>query len=758
MSNTKKIKKSLLLSVLSLVICCSMLLGTTFAWFTDSVTSGNNIIKSGNLDVTLEYWDGDSWEDVSGKSNILTNTLWEPGTTEVAYFRIANAGSLALKYQFGINIVSETAGKNVAGETFKLSDYIKFGVVENVNGETGKYATREAAVAAVTNAQKISAGYTKAASMGAGDELYLALVVYMPETVGNEANHNGTDVPQIDLGISIFATQFTTETDSFDNLYDENAWHPEMKVYTADELLDALSNAPAGTVISIENDLEVSGDLVIPAAAPSMARTVAPAILDLNGKTLTADSVSAEEYAIVRNGIIELPDDGYVFASDDTAIALEDVKIVSDGISAYAVRKGSVSLKNVTFVNTATSNPIQNYGGTMVLENVTVAQAGDANTSWYSSAIQTINLIQKNAETNKYEILAQANTTINSGTYTGKKAVMISAPGGNVTINGGTFVGSEFVIQTDFAPNNYTYGSDYTSVITINGGTFSGPIKASTYATVVINGGLFDTDPSAYVADGSYVTETDSGWLVQPKDADKKYPTQYSDLTAGKGENNTYVLAGDVYADDYIMLGNGTENTINLNGYTLTAGNEGQYFLISQSGAKLILNGDGTVDCGKGFYANKENASIEINGGTYLFSATGKLNNIAHHSVAQNNSLIVINDGTFISSVEDACIFFATSNARIEVKGGFFDNTADETPDYFSMGTNKDNTNRIVITGGTFVNWNPLEDRMCYTGEWPANGEAAFGGPWMLIPDGYTVVAETQANGDIWYTVVPVAE
>ena len=72
------------------------------------------------------------------------------------------------------------------------------------------------------------------------------------------------------------------------------------------------------------------------------------------------------------------------------------------------------------------------------------------------------------------------------------------------------------------------------------------------------------------------------------------------------------------------------------------------------------------------------------------------------------------------------------------------------------MGTNKNNTNRIVITGGTFVNWNPLNDRMCYTGQWPANGEAAFGGPWMLIPGGYTVISETQANGDVWYTVVPV--
>ena len=159
MRNTKK---ALLMSVLSLLLCCSMLIGTTFAWFTDSVTSANNIIKSGNLDIELEYWNGTEWVDVAGKSDILTNKLWEPGVTEVAYLRVANVGSLALKYRLGINIVDETAGVNKAGETFKLSDYIQFGVVEGVNGETGKYANREAAVAAVTDAQKISAGYTKA--------------------------------------------------------------------------------------------------------------------------------------------------------------------------------------------------------------------------------------------------------------------------------------------------------------------------------------------------------------------------------------------------------------------------------------------------------------------------------------------------------------------------------------------------------------------------------------------------------------------
>ena len=220
MTKKRSTRRALALSLISLLLCVSMFVGTTFAWFTDSVSSTNNIIKSGNLDIELEYWDGTAWVDVSGKADVLTNTLFEPGVVEIAYLRVANAGSLALKYQLGINIVSETAGVNKDGNPFLLSDYIQFGVVEGVNGETNAYANREDAVDAVAEAKKISAGYTKADSMASGDELYLALVVYMPTTVDNVANHNGVTVPQIDLGINVLATQLASEEDSFDKYYD----------------------------------------------------------------------------------------------------------------------------------------------------------------------------------------------------------------------------------------------------------------------------------------------------------------------------------------------------------------------------------------------------------------------------------------------------------------------------------------------------------------------------------------------------------
>ena len=210
-------RNALFTSVISLLLCVSMLVGTTFAWFTDEVKSGMNNITAGNLDIELEYSkDANTWNTVKDATDLFGTALWEPGHTEVVYLRLSNLGTLALNYQLGINVASETAGTNVAGKTFKLSDYIKFGVVE---GQSIKFADRAAAVAAVTDAKALNAGYTKATGMNAGDVTYMALVVYMPETVGNEANYRGT-APEINLGINVLASQKTQESDSFGPNYD----------------------------------------------------------------------------------------------------------------------------------------------------------------------------------------------------------------------------------------------------------------------------------------------------------------------------------------------------------------------------------------------------------------------------------------------------------------------------------------------------------------------------------------------------------
>ena len=99
MSNAKK---SLLGSFIALLLCISMLVGTTFAWFTDAAVSGNNIIKAGNLDIGM-YWSENNldWRDAEGSNAepVFDYDRWEPGYTEVRYIKITNEGDLAFKYK-----------------------------------------------------------------------------------------------------------------------------------------------------------------------------------------------------------------------------------------------------------------------------------------------------------------------------------------------------------------------------------------------------------------------------------------------------------------------------------------------------------------------------------------------------------------------------------------------------------------------------------------------------------------------------------
>ena len=78
MTNARSTKRALLASVMAMLLCCTMLLGTTYAWFTDSVSSGSNIIQTGNLDIEVEYTlDGESWNKLDGANDLFQKGLWE---------------------------------------------------------------------------------------------------------------------------------------------------------------------------------------------------------------------------------------------------------------------------------------------------------------------------------------------------------------------------------------------------------------------------------------------------------------------------------------------------------------------------------------------------------------------------------------------------------------------------------------------------------------------------------------------------------
>ena len=308
-TNKSSVRRSLIVSATALVLTVAMLIGTTFAWFTDSVSSGKNTIKSGNLDVVLQHWTGTAWEEVDANTSLFTDVengtdnLWEPGHTEVAYLKVSNNGSLALKYKLALNIVDNILGKSVndGNPAIDLTQYLRAGIVE-VNGETAPYADRKAAQAAAGSASltNILRTGTLDEKGGTTDTSYFAIVVYMPESIGNEANYltsnatrnvtlsDGTSVtlsenqPFINMGVNLVATQDTVENDSFGNTYDENATYP---VESADELQTALSN---GGIVSVGTDLKTNNSADTAEAQMVISN---PTTLNLDAKIVTPDNM-----------------------------------------------------------------------------------------------------------------------------------------------------------------------------------------------------------------------------------------------------------------------------------------------------------------------------------------------------------------------------------------------------------------------------------------------------------------------------------
>ena len=228
MTSSKSTKRALITSALAILMCAAMLIGATFAWFTDTASTAVNKIQAGNLDIELEYSkDFTEWIKVNDTTKLFEESaLWEPGRTEVVYLRVKNAGNLALKYTLGIYNLYENRGKNVAGDFYYLSNFVKLGAAE----ADAAYADRAAAISAVQDSAKTlkSIGDTGVvgADLAVNNEKVYAMVLYMPTEVGNEANPKNNDpywAAKVSFGISVSATQAMSESDSFDNTYDEDA-------------------------------------------------------------------------------------------------------------------------------------------------------------------------------------------------------------------------------------------------------------------------------------------------------------------------------------------------------------------------------------------------------------------------------------------------------------------------------------------------------------------------------------------------------
>ena len=391
-----QIRKALLISALSTVMCLTMLLGTTFAWFTDTASTSVNTVNAGDLKLGLEYAyaagsstaEGSAiWQPVKEISNntaILKDVgthegvdkAWEPGLAKYVQLKVKNDGNLSLKYKLGLVIKEETAGRNTANETFKLSNYLQAAILDGAKN----FDSSEAAISAVQDKAEIlskgcitegelypelknpeaaatsaeNATSNTAGAAGNADsrpsEKIITIVVYYPESATAETSAlDKESVPNISIGVRAFAGQLADESDSNGSSYDENA--PLETASTPEELTKAIEDALPGDTIALTDDIVISSALTIDKELT----------IDLNGKTVTATenfaTINSEAKLTIAGGTVESGryvfnvKGGEVVVNDGSFTAQETVCALFGG-SKLTVNDGTFTSKDNAVVAT----------------------------------------------------------------------------------------------------------------------------------------------------------------------------------------------------------------------------------------------------------------------------------------------------------------------------------------------------------------------------------------------------------------------
>ena len=420
MENSKSTKRALLTSALALLMCVAMLVGATFAWFTDTASTAVNKIQAGNLKVGFQYWNGTEYVDASDANLFSEDTLWEPGHTEVVYLKVINKGKLALKYKLStIDTFEYKQAKNSDGEQILLSEYLKIGIAEGKNAADGTFANRKAAIDAAADNLVAYNTYTKEntlppATTGSESADYLAFVVYMPTTVGNKANAvDSNNLPWIRFALALNATQVEHENDSFDDTYDKGVPYP----------IAGANKDGTGAVLYDELQKKKNPSILLGADAQNnfgwpVGYTTT---VDLNGHALTITG----QRAVLRvdaGGNLTITGNGTVNASGGNG----------DGAAVEVTDGGKVTIENGTFIGKAGNSCIYDGGGTIEIKGGFFKCGGTTADARY--------------------VLNQ-----NNGTH------------GTITVTGGTFVNYDPSTGDDNLGGNFV--ADGYKVMTSNHGT-----------------------------------------------------------------------------------------------------------------------------------------------------------------------------------------------------------------------------------------------------------------------------------------------
>ena len=493
-----KTTRALLMSVLSLLLCVSMLIGTTFAWFTDSVTSTGNIIKSGTLDIEMYWADGKeapasaTWKDASTGA-IFDYDKWEPGYTEVRHIKIANEGTLALKYK--VNIVAN-------GEVSNLADVIDvyyFDPAVQVANRTD-----------LTNANKLGTLTEVLAKLGetgngelladASDTITLAFK--MQETAGNEYQKKSIGT---DFSVQLIATQLTYENDSFDGLYDKDSKYPNVSVpisipeQDVQQPVTVETNGmtvavPAEVINDLPNEITslslVYSDPIVGSNSLSFSSVD---FVDQNGNTVNLENNTKAITVTLPVQTTFAP--GTVIDVFHDGVKVDTTSVAADGTITYSamhfcavsvsVPEDAYYVKNYDEFYTEVY-----YGGKVIptnditLTNFLVSpNAADIYLNGKNITGQTNFLFYAPTSNSKLSINGVGTVTTTNG------YVSFATGGGEFTVNGGTFNMGDTTNKGHFFTQN-------SAKTIINGGTFlssdaNTPILYCINGFIDINGGFF---------------------------------------------------------------------------------------------------------------------------------------------------------------------------------------------------------------------------------------------------------------------------
>ena len=439
MTNSKSTKRALLSSALAILMCVAMLIGTTFAWFTDTASTGVNKIVSGNLKVDIIGENDDShiekliFTKAEGAEGEVL--LWEPGCRYLTEgFRIANKGNLALKWKAEINKDNIVDGKVVdtAKDGVSLLDVIDFYVVTKAADGTETEVAIKDFTGHLAKDEKSSVVY------------YIKGV--MQTTAGNDYQ----DLTLDGITITVVATQDTVENDSFDNQYDKDASLDFVPVSTAAELKSVFANAAGGDVnVSLTDDIDLGadntlmivdensdiGDINIQANGHTIKNAVAGARVLQMAKSDAERTITITGAKIVSEGAVTSNENRgvQIFSVDNATVNLVncDIEMKANDYS-YPVKIGGTSKNttvNITGCTLTGANCIESFG-TNCTVNITDCVL---NSNYAPNATYCGNGIQdKNGTNNTYNIKNTTFNGTNAQPWQTSSTTVINDLGGNV--------------------------------------------------------------------------------------------------------------------------------------------------------------------------------------------------------------------------------------------------------------------------------------------------------------------------------------